>query len=79
MQLQGIMVIELQGNDLIVSFQARKYIQSTKIYLFTKSIFFQGNYICSRNYIYCKEIRQIKGNYIHSRKYNHSIQGNYIH
>ena len=54
MQLQGIVYIQLQGNDIV-----------TNSY---KNIFIQGNYSRSRNlYINLKEIIFIQGNYIHWR------------
>ena len=54
MQLQGIVFIQLQGNDILVNCQGNKFIQRT--YLFTKSIIIRGNYIHSRNYIHFKEL-----------------------
>ena len=72
-QLQGIVFIQLQGNDILVNYQGNKFI----IDLFTKSIIIRGNYIRSRTYINFKEISSFKenifiqGNYIHSRKRSH--------
>ena len=69
MQLQGIVFIQLQGNDILVNCQGNKSIQITYIII-------RGNYICSRNYIHFKELVSsfkdiifIQGYYIHSRKY----------
>ena len=73
MQLQGIVFIQLQGNDILVNCQGNKFIYN--IYLFTKSIIIRGNYILTRNYIHFKELissfreinpRSIK--HIHSEK-----------
>ena len=54
MQLQGIVFIQLQGNDIFVN--CKKYIYSKDIYLFTKSIVIRGNYTLSRNHIHFKEL-----------------------
>ena len=84
MQLQGIVFIQLQGNDILVNCQ-EILLLSNNIYLFTKSIITRGNYILTRNYIHFMEPYQfvqgnissfnenifIQRNYIHSRKYVH--------
>ena len=54
MQLQGILSIQLQGNDILVNCQGNKFIQRT--YLFTKSIITRGNYIRSRNCNHFEEL-----------------------
>ena len=83
MQLQGIVFIQLQGNDILVLLSRKSEIHSKNIYSFTRSIIISGNYILSRNCIHFKELISsfkenifIQGLYIHSRKYIH--QGTYI-
>ena len=82
MQLQGIVFIQLQGNDILVLTVKKILILSNNIYLFTKSIIIPGNYILTQNYIHFKKPYQfVQGNIssfnqiysfretIHSRKY----------
>ena len=82
MQLQGIVFIQLQGNDIFVNCQGN--ILSNNIYLFTKSIIIRGNYILTRNYIHFKEPYQfVQGNIssfnkIYSFRETISIQGNIL-
>ena len=43
MQLQGIVFIQLQGNDILVNCQGNNDLSKGHIYLFTKSIIIRGN------------------------------------
>ena len=83
MQLQGIVFIQLQGNDILVNCQGNlTLILSNNIYLFTKSIIIRGNYILTRNSTHFKEPSQfVQGNIslfneIYSFREIISIQGN---
>ena len=82
MQLQGIVFIQLQGNDILVNFQGnidsfkehifihKKYNHSRQLYSDTKLYSFQGTVLVrSRKYILVQGNIFIQGNYIHSRKY----------
>ena len=82
MQLQGIVFIQLQGNDILVNFQGnidsfkehifihKKYNHSRQLYSDTKLYSFQGIVLVrSRKYILVQGNIFIQGNYIHSRKY----------
>ena len=73
MQLQGIVFIQLQGNDIIVNCHGNKFIQRMYIYS-QKSIIIRGNCILSRarNYIHFKEL-------ISSFKEIYLVQGKHIH
>ena len=84
MQLQGIVCIQLQGNDILVNCQGNKFIQRTYIYSqkvqsIEAIIFFHGIILISRNLNQFiqgnvssfKENIFIQGSYIHSRKYIH--------
>ena len=83
MQLQGIVLIQLQGNYIFVNFQGniffqitylfiQKYIHSAsrKLYSFKDLYSFQGSYIHSRKIYSLKEIIFIQGHIF--------VQGNYI-
>ena len=61
MQLQGIVFIQLQGNDRAVNFQGNLFIQRTYIYS-------QKKYIYSRKLYSFMELYSFQGNYIHLRK-----------
>ena len=81
MQLQGIVFIQLQGNDTLVNCQGN--IDSFKEHIFIhKSIIIRGNYILTRNYIHFKEPYQfVQGNIssfneTYSLREIISIQGN---
>ena len=72
MQLQGIIVIQLQGNDLFVNFQGNifiqtKYIYSHKLYSFKEIIFVQGLIFIQGDYKFIQGMIFIQRNYIHSR------------
>ena len=55
MQLQGILFIQLQGNDILVNCQGNT--DPFKEYIFIhKSIIIRGNYILKRNYIHFKDL-----------------------
>ena len=81
MQLQGIVFIQLQGNDVLVnckeinSFKGhilihKKYSHSRKLYSFTESYSFQGTYqFILGNISSFKENIFIQGHCIHSRIY----------
>ena len=82
MQLQGIVFIQLQGNDILVNCQGnidsfkqhifihKKYNHSRQLYSDTKLYSFQGTVsVRSRKYILVQRNIFIQGNYIHSRKY----------
>ena len=83
MQLQGLVFIQLQGNDILVNCQEILILSNNILYLFTKSIIIRANYILTRNYIHFKEpyqfvqgnislfneIHSFRKNNIHSRKY----------
>ena len=81
MQLQGIVFIQLQGNDIFVNckeinsfkghiFIHKKYNHSRQLYSFTESYPFQGTYqFILRNISSFKEKLFIQGHYIHSRIY----------
>ena len=85
MQLQGIVFIQLQGNNVVVNFQGNIFFQRTsiysqKLYSFKEIIFVQGSIFISRKLYSFKKLSSFKenifiqGNYIHSssRKYVHS-------
>ena len=84
MQFQGIVFIQLQGNDIVVNFQENIFIQKNIFILFTKNVFIQENYIHSRKLYSSKELPSFKESYpfkenifieeiyILSRKYIHS-------
>ena len=80
MQLQGIVFIQLQGNDILVNCQGN--IDSFKEHIFIhKKYNLRGNYILTRNYILITFQGTVS---VRSRKYilvqrNIFIQGNYIH
>ena len=72
MQLQGILFIQLQGNDLFVNFQGNifiqtKYIYSQKLYSFKELIFVQGLIFIQGDYKFIQGMIFIQRNYIHSR------------
>ena len=81
MQLQGIVFIQLQGNDIPVNckeinsfkghiFIHKMYNHSRQLYSFTESDSFQGTYqFCLRNVSSFKENIFIQGHYIHSKIY----------
>ena len=81
MQLQGIVFIQLQGNDILVNckeinsfkghiFIHKKYNYSRQLYSFTESYSFQGTYqFILGNISSFKENIFIQGHYIHSRIY----------
>ena len=84
MQIQGIVFIQLQGNDILVNCQGnidslkqhifihKKYNlnHSRKLFSDTKLYSFQGTVsVLSRKYILVQRKIFIRGNYIHSRKY----------
>ena len=82
MQLQGIVFIQLQGNDILVNCQGnidsfkehifihKKYNHSRQLYSDTKLYSFQGTVsVRSRKYILVQRNIFIQGNYVHSRKY----------
>ena len=82
MQLQGIVFIQLQGNDTLVNRQGnidsfkehifihKKYNHSRQLYSDTKLYSFQGTVsVRSRKYILVQWNIFIQGNYIHSMKY----------
>ena len=84
MQLQGIVSIQLQGNDILVNCQGKtdsfkeyifihkKYNYSRQLYSDTKLHSFQGPYqFVQGNISSFNENIFIQGNYIHSRKYVH--------
>ena len=84
MQLQGIIFIQLQGNDILVNCQGntdsfkehifihKKYNHSRQLYSDTKLYSFQEPYqFVQRNIFLFNENIFIQGNYIHSRKYVH--------
>ena len=84
MQLQGIVFIQLQGNDILVNCQGnidsskehifihKKYNHSRQLYYDTKLYSFQGTVsVRSRKYILVQWNIFIQGNYIHSREYVH--------
>ena len=83
MQLQGIVFIQLQGNDILVNCQEinsfkehifihKKYNHSRQLYSVTELYSFQGTYqFIQGNISSFKENTFIQGNYIHSRKYIH--------
>ena len=84
MQLQGIVFIQLQGNDILVNCQGNtdsfkeyifiheKYNHSRQLYSDTKLYSFQGPYqFVQGNISSFIENIFIQGNYIHSRKYVH--------
>ena len=81
MQLQGIVFIQLRGNDILVHCQGnidsfkehifihKKYYHSRQLYSDTKLYSFQGTVsVRSRKYILVQRNILIQGNYIHSRK-----------
>ena len=82
MQLQGVVFIQLQGNDIVVNFQGnisiqRRYIYSQKnIYSFREIIIVQGIILISRK-LYSRKLYSFKE--LSSFKENKFIQGNYIH
>ena len=81
MQLQGLVFIQLQGNDIFVNckeinsfkghlFIHKKYNHSRQLYSFTELYSFQGTYqFILRNISLFKENIFIQGHYIHSRIY----------
>ena len=80
MQIQGIVFIQLQGNDIVVNFQwnlfiQRTFIYSQKIYSLKEFIFVQGVVFISRKLYSFKEIIFVHGiifiqrKQIHSRKF----------
>ena len=82
MQLQGIVFIQLQGNDILLNCQgnidffqithihSQKYNHSRQLYSDTKLYSFQGSVsVRSSKYILVERNIFIQGNYIHSRKY----------
>ena len=81
MQLQGLVFIQLQGNDIFVNckeinsfkgyiFIRKKYNHSRQLYSFTESYSFQGTYqFILRNLSSIKQNIFIQGHYIHSRIY----------
>ena len=81
MQLQGIVLIQLQGNDILVNckeinsfkghiFIHKKYYRSRQLYSFRESYSFQGTYLfILGNISSFKENIFIQGHYIHSRIY----------
>ena len=81
MQFQGIVFIQLQGNDILVNckeinsfkghiFIHKKYNHSRQLYFFTESYSFQGIYqFILGNMSSFKESIFIQGHYIHSRIY----------
>ena len=84
MQLQGIVFIQLQGNDILVNCQGntdsfeehifihKKYNHSRQLYSVTEAYSFQGTYqFVQGNISSFNENIFIQGNYIHSRKYVH--------
>ena len=84
MLLQGIVFIQLQGNDILVNCQGntylfkeyifihKKYNHSRQLYSDTKLYSFQGPYqFVQGNISSFSENIFIQGNYIHSRKYVH--------
>ena len=67
MQLQGIIFIQLQGNDMVVNSQGNIFGQRT--YIYSRKIFVKGNYIRSRNFIHFKKLHSFKELYsFNSRK-----------
>ena len=81
MQLQGIVFIQLRGNDILVHCQGnidsfkehifihKKYYHSKQLHSDTKLYSFQGTVsVRSRKYILVQRNILIQGNYIHSRK-----------
>ena len=81
MQLQGIVFIQLQGNDILVNckeinsfkghiFIHKKYNHSRQLYSFTESYSFQGTHQFILEYISSfKEKIFIQGHYIYSKIY----------
>ena len=71
MPLQGIVFIQLQGNDILVNCQGNIFIYN--IYLLTKSLIIRCNYTLTRHYIHFKElISSFREIYPRSTKHIHS-------
>ena len=74
MQLQGIVFIQLQGNDILVNYQGNKLIQRTYIYSqkvqsIEAIIFFYGIIFISRNLlVHSRKCILVQGKHIHSGK-----------
>ena len=91
-QLQGIVFIQIQGNDILVNCQGnidsfkehisihKKYNHSRQLYSDTKLYSFQGTVsVRSRKYIFVQRNIFIQGNYIHSREHIFvQVQGHLI-